>query len=92
MSQSLALLICASPANREYPSVYVSSGKWVPDVSEIVDSKLQIYIEEPIFSDNWIPYLLIEEQYVVGPGNFRVEFTHKGTEKFITLLLNKVEE
>lgn len=91
MPQTLALLICASPTNREQPSVYIPNGKWAPDISEVKDSKMQIYIEEPIFSDNWKMYELVEGK-VIGPGNFMVCFTKAGTEKFITILLNREED
>lgn len=91
MSQKIALLICASPANREQPSVYIPAGKWAPDISEIVDSKFQIYVEEPIFTDNWKVYSL-EDGHIMGPGNFRCDFVTKGTEKHITIMLTRVEE
>lgn len=89
--QKLALIICASPANKEQPSVYIPYGKWSPDISEVVDSKMQIYIEEPIYSDNWIPYSLVEGM-VEGPGNFMVMFNKVGSEKHITIMLERQED
>jgi hypothetical protein len=91
MSQKIALIICANPANREQPSVYISDGKWVPDISEVGNSAMQIFIEDPIFSENWKMYSLVDGM-IEGPGNFMVCFTKNGGEKNITIMLEKKED
>lgn len=94
MPQKLALLICANPRTiGKGASVYVPFGAWEIDNSEVVDSIISLECQSLTAEDdeNWervpIRENKIEEDY--SAKCVRVSFDKIGTEKSITLTIQK---
>lgn len=91
MTQRLALLIAATPNQREGCTVYVPDGDWVIEQDEIKDSEILILINNPIFSNDFDNHMTLPKEgaHLTGPNIFYAQFTKAGTEKNITLMVEK---